>query len=251
MGNLFDKLMESILIASGLSLARIEFVEKTYGISTNLYVSHKPNSDYFVYLFLPENVLSSVSNDIQIKLLSAIKNDLDSMELLSGESVAISSSFEKNVTLIIFSIKGESSTINVDKQAIEIEEDPYFFKKQVLIVSSEDIDIISSSFEENRGNYTSYLKSIISDPQLFNEFMNSKKSNQNKKVIEYTFAAKLYEKLPFLALSVKESSPEDLQVNIDDVLSEYQREQCEILLGLDVNNLSNWLDDIVKEESDA
>lgn len=249
--NIFDKLMESILIGSGFSLAKIDFVEESHGIFTSLYVSHKTNSDYFVYLNLPAKSLSAVSNDIQIKLLSTLKNDVDSMELLNGEPITISSSFEKNVTLIIFTIKEEPLDINVEKQAITIEEDPYFFKKQVLIVSSKDVDVISSSFEEHSENYTSYLKGIISDPQLFSEFMKSKSPNANNKVKEYSFAAKLYEKLPFLTLCVKVSTPEDLQKNIDNDLSEYQYEQCEMLLNLDLNDLSDWLDDIVKEESDA
>ncbi|EGR2232448.1 TPA: ABC-three component system middle component 1 [Vibrio parahaemolyticus] len=251
MDNLFDKLMESIFIESGLSLAKIEFIEESHGISTTIYVSHKPNSDYFVYLNLPEKALSSVSNDIQIKLLSILKNDLDLMEVLNGELITISPSFEKNSTLIIFISKEDNLEKNVEKQAIAVEEDPYFFKKQVLIVSPKDIDVISSNFEEHRKNYTSYLKGLISDPQIFNEFMNSRTLNPTNRVIEYSFAAKLYEKLPFLSLSVKESSPEDLQENINNDLSELQREQCETLLELDVNNLSDWLADIVKEENDA
>ena len=251
MDNLFDKLMESIFIKSGLSLAKIEYIEESYGISTSLYVAHKPNSDYFIYLYLPEKYLPFVSNDIQIKLSSILKNDVGSMNVLNGDSVTISSSFEKNATLIILTSKEANSRNNVDKQAIAIEEDPYFFKKQVLVVSPKDIDVISSNFEEHRENYTSYLQNLISDPQAFNEFMNSRSLNSTNKAKEYSFAAKLYEKLPFLALSVKESNPEDLQENIDNDLSESQREQCEILLKLDVNDLSDWFAEIVKEDNDA
>ncbi|MFA0188438.1 ABC-three component system middle component 1 [Vibrio lentus] len=248
MGNLFDKLMESIFIESGLSLAKIEYVEESYGISTDLYISHKPNSDYFIYLNLPGKALPFVSNDIQIKLSSILKNDMGSMEVLNYKPVTISPSFEKNATLIIFTSQEENLDINIEKQAIAIEEDPYFFKKQVLVVSPKDIDVVLSSFEEHRENYTSYLQNLISDPKIFNEFMNSRTLNSTNKVKEYSFAAKLYEKLPFLALSVKESNPGDLQESIDNDLSESQREQCESFLSLDVNNLNSWFSEIVKEE---
>jgi hypothetical protein len=251
MDNLFDKVMESIFIESGLSLAKSEYIEEPYGISTSLYVAHKPNSDYFIYLNLPEKSLPFVSNDIQIKLSSILKNDAGSMDVLNGEPITISSSFEKNATLIILISKEESSLNNVEKQAISIEEDPYFFKKQVLVVSPKDLDVISSNFEEYRKNYISYLQNLISDPQVFNEFMNSRKYGPTNKAIEYSFAAKLYEKLPFLALSVKKSTPGDLQKNIDSGLTESQRENCEALLKLDVDNLSNWLAEIVKEDNDA
>ena len=246
MDSLFDMMMESIFIESEFSLAKIEYVDESYDVSTDLYISHKPNSDYFIYLNLPEKALSAVSNDIQIKLLSILKNDKSSMELLNGEPVAISSSFEKNATLIIFTSQEETLSINVEKQAIAIEEDPYFFKKQVLVVPTQDIDIISIRYGEHRQNYISYLKNLISDPQAFGEFMNSRIHSPTSMAREYSFSAKLYEKLPFLSLSVEKSSPEDLQENIDNALSESQREECEALLKLDENNLSDWVAEIVK-----
>jgi hypothetical protein len=251
MDNLFDELMESIFIKSGFSLAKIEYIEESYGISTSLYIAHKPNSDYFIYLYLPEKALPFVSNDIQIKLSSILKNDVGSMDVLNGESVTISSSFEKNTTLIILISKEKKSRNNVEKQAISIEEDPYFFKKQILVVPSQYIEVISSSFGEHRQNYTAYLENLISDPQVFNQFMNSSSLGMSNKAVEYSFAAKLYEKLPFLALSVKKSTPGDLQKNIDSGLTETQRENCEALLKLDVDNLSNWLAEIVKEDNDV
>jgi hypothetical protein len=67
---------------------------------------------------------------------------------------------------------------------------------------------------------------------------------------EYSFVAKLYEKLPFLTLLVKESNQDDLQQKIDDELSEVQRESCDELLALDTDNLNNWLEELVKEAAD-
>ncbi|MEI8613916.1 ABC-three component system middle component 1 [Shewanella scandinavica] len=251
MDNLFNELMESIFIKSGLSLAKIEYIEESYEISTSLYIAHKPNSDYFIYLYLPEKALPFVANDIQINLLSILKNDVGSMNVLSGESVTISSSFEKNATLIILTSKEEYSQNNVEKQAISIEEDPYFFKKQILVVPPQYLEVISNSFSKHRQDYTTYLENLISDPQVFNEFMNSSLLGMSNKAIEYSFAAKLYEKLPFLVLSVEKSTPGDLQKNIDSSLTESQRKQCEVLLKLEVDNLSNWFAEIVKEDNDV
>ncbi|AWY00241.1 hypothetical protein A8139_09700 [Marinomonas primoryensis] len=251
MDNLFDKMMESIFIESGFSLAKTVYIEEIYGISTSLYISHKPNSDYFIYINLPEKVLPYISNDIQIKLSSLLKNEVSSMELVNGESVTISSSFQKNSTLIILTSPDETLLKEVEKQAILVEEDPYFFKKQILIVPPQDIEVISSRFGEHREKYTAYLQNLISDPQTFNEFMSSSLHSPTSKTREYSFAAKLYEKLPFLALSVEKSTPEDLQKNIDNALSESQIEECKALLKLDVDNLSDWFAEIVKENNDA
>lgn len=251
MDNLFDELMESIFIESGLSLSKINYIEESYEISTPLYIAHKPNSDYFIYFNLPEKALPFVSNDIQINLSSILRNDISSMNVIYGEPITISSSFEKNSTLIIITSKETNSKNNIDKHVMSIEEDPYFFKKQILVVSKNHIEVISSSFSEHRQNYKSYLEKLISNPQVFNEFVNSSSLGMSNMAIEYSFAAKLYEKLPFLALSVEKSTPGDLQKNIDNDLSESQREQCEALLTLDVDNLSNWLAEIIKEDNDA
>lgn len=251
MDNLFNELMESIFIESGLSLSKINYIEESFEISTPLYIAHKPNSDYFIFLNLPEKTLPFVSNNIQINLSSTLRNDTISMDIIYGEPITISSSFEKNSTLIIFTVKETNHTNSIDKYVISIEEDPYFFKKQILAVSTKHIEVISNSFTKHRKSYKLYLEKLISNPQIFNEFMNSNSLGMTDKAIEYSFASKLYEKLPFLVLSVEKSTPGDLQKNIDNDLSESQREQCDALLKLDVDNLSNWLDEIVKEDNDA
>ena len=71
-----------------------------------------------------------------------------------------------------------------------------------------------------------------------------------EKGLEYSFVAKLYEKLPFLILLVKESNQENLQKKIDNKLSEIQRVNCDELLDLDINKLDDWFAEIVKEDID-
>lgn len=245
--NLFDELMERIFIESNFSLAKTEYVEEDYDWSTSLYIAHKPQGDYFIYLNIPVNLLSYVTNDIQIKLVSLIKNDSEQFEQINGGKVKISSSFDKNATLIIFTSHEAGINENVMKQAILIEEDPYFFKKQVLSISNQELPIISSFFDEHKGNYCPYVQNLISDTGRFNEFADSELFEMSENGLEYYFVAKLYEKLPFLTLLVKESDQENLQQKIDNNLSELQRVNCDELLVLDTSNLNNWFAEIVKE----
>ncbi len=250
MDNLFDDLMECVFIQSMFSLAKTQYVDEDYKWSTPLYIGHKPKGDYFIYLNVPENLLSYVTNDIQIKLASLIKNGSELFQQVNGDEVKISSSFDKNATLIISTTHDVSIKSNAMKQAISIEEDPYFFKKQVLSVQLRDLPIISSCFEEHKDNYIHYAQNLISDTRRFNEFTDSELFGMNNKGLEYSFVAKLYEKLPFLTLLVKESNQEDLQQKIDDELSEVQRESCDELLALDTDNLNNWFEELVKESAD-
>ncbi|MEZ9526505.1 ABC-three component system middle component 1 [Enterovibrio norvegicus] len=250
MDNRLDRLMESIFTDLNFSLAK-KNINKYIEMSENMYIAHKENSDYFIYINLKVAQLNLVTNDIQIKLSSILKQGCSLFDKLNGETIEISPSFEKNTTLIIFTqTEDETNKDELVKQIISIEEDPYFFKKHVVDISSNHIDILYNGFLENERGYTTSLQNLISDTKLFNEFMVSTKNNLSDKVIEYSFAAKLYEKLPFLTLSVKSSDPEDLQKSIDDSLSEHQREQCEILLNLNLNDLTSWFDDIVKEKTD-
>ena len=250
MDNLFDDLMECVFIQSMFSLAKIQYVDEDYKWSTSVYIGHKPKGDYFIYLNVPENLLSYVTNDIQIKLASLIKNSSERFEKINGDEVKISSSFDKNTTLIILSTHEVSTKNNATKQAISIEEDPYFFKKQVLSIQLRELPIISSCLEKHKDNYISYAQNLISDTGRFNEFTDSELLEMSDKALEYSFVAKLYEKLPFLTLLVKKSNQEDLQQQIDDELSEEQLESCDELLVLDTDNLNNWFEELVKESAD-
>ena len=107
---------------------------------------------------------------------------------------------KKNATLIIFTDQEAASSNRVAKQVISIEEDPYFFKKQILAIPSNNHNVISDSFNEHKSSYISYLQNLISDTGIFNKFMNSSSTDASNEITEYSFAAKLYEKLPFLGV---------------------------------------------------
>jgi hypothetical protein len=250
MDRLFDDLMECVFIQSMYSLAKIQYVDEDHSWSTSVYIAHKPKGDYFIYLNIPENLLSYVTSDIQIKLASLIKNDSERFEQINRDKVKILSSFDKNATLIISTTHDVSMKSNAMKQAISIEEDPYFFKKQVLSVQLKELPIISSCFEKHKDDYIHYAQKLISDTRRFNEFSDFESLGMSGKGLEYSFIAKLYEKLPFLTLLVKESNQEDLQQKIDDELSQVQRKNCDELLVLDADNLNKWFEELVKEAAD-
>lgn len=248
MDKLFDNLMERIFIESNFSLTRSEYIEEDYKCSTLLYIGQNQQGDYFIYLQLPERLLPYVNNDIQIRLAALIKNQADDFEKMTDGEVKISSSFDKNATLIIFTTHKSSTKNDAIKNAISIEEDPYFFKKQVLLSSVEELPTIESYFNSNKGSHIAYIQSLISDIERFNEFTNAKASKLSKREIEYLFVAKLYEKIPFLYLIVTASVQDVLQQEIDNNLSKEQLAECEKLLALDINDLEDWFTELVKED---
>lgn len=250
MDKLFNSLIKKIFLESNFSLSKIEYIEKNYDFSTSVYIAQKPQGDYFIYLQLPEKLLPYVINDIQINLALSIKDQATNFDKISGDDVKISSSFDKNSTLIIFTTFENSKKNDVMKQVISIEEDPYFFKKQILLIPEKDLPVVESKFYENKSNYIAYIQGLISDTDRFNEFTSSNLLGMSSGGIEYSFVAKLYEKLPFLALLISPSNQEVLQKKIDGVLTEEQFMECNKLLEIDVNNLDAWFSEVVKEISD-
>lgn len=251
MDKLFDSLMKEIFLESNFSLSKIEYIEKNHNFTTSVYIAKKPQGDYFIYLQLPERLLPYVINDIQINLVLSIKDQATNFDKISGDDVKISSSFDKNSTLILFTTFENSKKNDVIKQVISIEEDPYFFKKQILLISEKDLPVVASKFDENKSSYIAYIQNLISDTDRFNEFTSSNLLGMSSEGVEYSFVAKLYEKLPFLALLISPSNQEVLQKKIDGVLTEEQLMECKKLLEVDVNNLDAWFSEVIKEKSDG
>lgn len=250
MDNFPDDLMQKIFLKSDFSLAKGAFTDEEHAYQTSVYIGKKSKHDYFIYLHLPEKLLSNVINDIQIKLIAFIKHNFADFEQINDGEIEITSSFDKNATLIIFaSLEGEINN-TISNQAISIEEDPYFFKKQLLLISKDEVQVASNSFNTHIDDYVTYLQKLIADTDRFDAFTHSNKEKRSNEEIEYSFVAKLYEKLPFLTLLVERSDKEVLQQTIDNKLSPEQLSECEKLLALDVDDLDDWFNEIVKEEID-
>ncbi|MBB1335851.1 MULTISPECIES: hypothetical protein [unclassified Pseudoalteromonas] len=113
-------------------------------------------------------------------------------------------------------------------------------------MSVEELPVIENCFNSYKSSYIAYIQNLISDTERFNEFTNANASKLSKKEIEYLFVAKLYEKIPFLSLTVTPSDQHVLQQEIDDKLSKEQLAECKKLLELDINDLESWLTELVK-----
>ena len=166
--------------------------------------------------------------------------------------------FDKNLSLLIvwkvsnldISELDTKENVPFRRYISDIEENPYFFKKQVMLIPENDVAVVSDGFNTNKDNYVKFIQSVISDTVRFKAFATRHNNGLSDEVVEYAFIAKLYEKLPFLDLEVTESNQETLQNKIGGSLSEQQLMECEKLLQLDDKNLNVWIAEILKEEVD-
>jgi len=171
--------------------------------------------DYFLLAEIQISELHSVNRDLQTSLMSYLNylitdTGISDLQPLSGiPSLKIDKNFEKNTTLLLFTRK----TADIDKQLTkitEVEEDEYFFKKQVVLLPTNFLSILVNQLTESKDfKIITYLQNCMNDTGNFKKFI----KNPNT-VTDYAGCAQLFEKLPFLHLNTPSSESNSLQNDI-------------------------------------
>lgn len=178
----------------------MNFDEINYQEIEKMYLVQGKNENYF-YIFIEldikkikEFLVSFQPHIYSFFYEEYMKNESNKIKLTKG--------FEKNSTIILCTVND-----NYSKEIENIEEDPYFFKKQVLRLNKIECDYIKNEIME--GEYLNTIEKIIFDKDLFSSFL----IEDNFK---YSLATKLYEKIPFLELNTIMVQRKDLDHIIED-----------------------------------
>lgn len=180
--NYFSKVLIDIFQKKELN-----FDEIFYPKFEKIYLVQGDNKN-FLYLFLIINAdkLKEFIGDLQPEIYSFLNEDY----MRKDESkIKINKGFEKNTTAVICTVS-DGFDINIEN----IEEDPFFFKKQVLNLNKMEYDYIENSIP--KGEYLDFIDHNIFDEKLFNKFLVEYDCG-------YSLSAKLYEKIPFLSFNTK------------------------------------------------
>ncbi|UUQ63343.1 hypothetical protein NLK61_18950 [Pseudomonas fuscovaginae UPB0736] len=125
------------------------------------------------------------------------------------EAFATDPAFRKNCDLIcIHHLNKLVEFKNHEEQIFEIEEDPHFYKKYVLYYSDTEIEAI-------KGLDFAKLNELISDKAQFNIY-----KNEPTAATKYSAAAKIFIKLPFLALDINKVELVPLRLQIEEAVAE-------------------------------
>lgn len=117
--------------------------------------------------------------------------------------------FRKNCDLIcIHHLDKLAEFKNHEEQIFEIEEDPHFYKKYVLYYSDTEIEAI-------KGLNFDKLNELISDSAQFNIY-----KKEPTAATKYSAAAKIFIKLPFLALHINKVELVPLRLQIEEAVAE-------------------------------
>ena len=212
--------------------------------SINISISTNDDVNYMIFAFIDYRDLDAVCTHIQIALATKLKT------LLNDESdtrlSSVNLTVNKNSTLIISTIVPNTEEPKLLNQLLaSIEEEPYFYKKQVLSYKEADNvfveELISGDVEP-----VSSSEKIISDIGAYN-LCTSDFGNER-----YKFYAMLYEKLPFLTLKVDKKERLNLKDMINEELTPEQLTNAEIYRNLTSEALINeWIETIGVENDQA
>lgn len=257
MNNLLSKLGDELIEKEGYQyqfIEAIDFVDNYDQEKTleNISLINNGNHDYFIFFPIEFNDLNILNNEYQIYLDTYLKQDI----LDKKEDFKFSDFFEQNRTLILIT-KGENTPEN-RRIVAEIEEDPYFFKKQVLLLNDKETEAINILLEAE--SILEKCQTVISNSESFNQFkkeLSDNKISDNKinNSALYSLVAKLYEKLPFLKLEVTEKESKNLDEIINKKLSEELQTLKNELINLDLNDkdvLKDYINSVItiKEETE-
>lgn len=210
-----------------------------------LFISND-QKDYFVLVEQSREELekSSVS-DLQRKIQVYTRKNFSDNNFISDH-------YERNSTLVIF-VKSDEATITDTtlKTIIDIEEDPYLFKKQVIYLNNQESESLKSLLEVN--SIEDKCRETIENIDTFSKFRDELKNGKIQDSAIYSLVTKLYEKLPFLTFNVIEEEYENINDLINNALIDSDQNEEKNLLALKNQLLApdfdfgTYLDDYLKE----
>ncbi|MBB6113706.1 hypothetical protein F4826_000584 [Rahnella inusitata] len=146
--------------------------------------------------------------------------------------------FKKNCDLIcIHHLDKLADFKNSEEQIFEIEEDPHFYKKYVLYYSDTEVEAI-------KGLNFAKLNELISDKKQFDVYKKEPTS-----ATKYSAAAKIFIKLPFLALNINKVELVPLRLQIEEAVAELDlTETYETVQKYDQLNAEDLIKELISDE---
>ncbi|MDQ9821119.1 hypothetical protein RFY44_19930 [Acinetobacter bereziniae] len=188
----FFVLFDRLALEHGFEYVVVKNYQILDEVTTDIIVIDKGGFDYYVFFEIDFENLKYINNEIQILIATKFRDYLNSSDI----DFSVSSFFENNTFLIISTkVKKNIETKDFYKNVAVVEEDPYYFKKQVFYYTDEEISSLKIS--NLNGSYIEHLNAVVSDIERYEKYT----INEDD---EYALVVRQFEKIPFLKLEVKE-----------------------------------------------
>ncbi|RBP04491.1 ABC-three component system middle component 1 [Rossellomorea aquimaris] len=145
------------------------------------------------------------------------------------------SGIDKNLSLLLL-LETESLYYSKErtKYIYSLEEDPYDFKKYVLTYTKNQLETLENKLNETREvPVIEVLNYLLQEKKLFTSF---KKKQEDRSPVEgqeanlYDLVSKLFIKLPFLSVIMKQEELVSLKKEIDEKLNQTQTKIVSLML---------------------
>ncbi|MDU2242416.1 MAG: ABC-three component system middle component 1 [Paenibacillus sp.] len=175
-------------------------------IPTNSFAMDNERGSYYLAIFMDENSL----NDTTVDLLNSYFDEIKQLE------EGYHPEMDKNLSLILC-LRRENliSDLDLNRMIFQIEENPYFFKKYVLVYEDSQVELFNKKLKDYSDPTTmGYIYSVLNNENLFQEHKKDPSMDS-----EYSFVSKLFIKLPFLNLRKMDRNLPSLKQEINNGLS--------------------------------
>ncbi|KRE48401.1 ABC-three component system middle component 1 [Paenibacillus sp. Soil724D2] len=193
--------------------------------SSNAFFAERTNDGKFDFFVI-----------VSINKLKLIDNYTDLFEDYYSTIITNRQGFigiEKNLSLILLM---ESNSLQFSKEQsafiYDIEEDPYFFKKYVLVYTQQQQELVIERINQEN-EIIEYLNDFLLNPNYFNSF---KRSQDSEIAMEYDLVSKLFIKIPFL--NMKHEIKKLIKLS-DEIRSKMEESDWLFYNGLLENFLNN------------
>lgn len=137
---------------------------------------------------------------------------------------------EKNLSmLILLEVESLKLSPKINSLIYDIEEDPFDFKKYVLVYTKEQVAKLNSLMGTTDGHTVKFINQFLNDSTNFSQF---KRHEQSDKTLVYDLVSKLFIKLPYLNMDNYQQDLTNLYKEIVEKIEESDRELWESLLSL-------------------
>lgn len=225
-------IINNIISSNGYKLVDVEFSIDFAVIYLFCPLNLSKREEYFVTIQLNEQ-----SDEAAMVLLEEKAQEL--FEKISCSST-VDVSFEKNCTMIICQFENE-----IDRQTIlNLEEDQYNFKKNVIAYSQHELDSMKCYLAKNKINkITSDVINVIINSNGGKDFLEFKGALKVKRNY-YSLILKIILKLPFITYSPQDQELVNLSHEIESSLSPNQFLIYDQLLKSD----ENWNEENISQQ---
>lgn len=156
-------------------------------------------------------------------LINVIENQANYFE--EAKKMINNEWFDKNVNLLI--LHRVENFENIQSLVLEIEEDPYLFKKQIILYKDSEVEKLNQALEQQQQSIKDFIENKILEEEVFKKHKENINNNDYESLLY-----RLVHKIPLINLNI-------VQENGLDALTDKNRQKIE---GGSFESLNNFID---------